>query len=174
MSSLQSGPACSAGAAPSAGGASFSGGAPGSQGRLWPDTWSSPMACGVGVGGAEAATRVCPHAAAQTRAVPRRRGKLGAGRRDRARSKLPPLRNSRFAPDPNGLLSTFVYNTHAQWACITTTRITTTNRHLATLDMLAEAHRLDSHAQSDARDTPACAPTLRKWRASLNMTLPAA
>ena len=86
MSSLQSGPACSVGAAPSAGGASFSGGAPGSQGRLWPDTWSSPMACGVGVGGTEAATRVCPHAAAHTRAVPRRPRQLGTERRDRAES----------------------------------------------------------------------------------------
>ena len=158
MSSLQSGPACSAGAAPSAGGASFSGGAPGSQGRLWPDTWSSPMACGVGVGGAEAcgvgvggaeaATRVCPHAAAQTRAVPRRPRQLGAERRDRGERKRSLLisNSERFAGELNGLLSRFVSNTHAQWACITTTRFTTTNKHLATLDMLAEAHRLDSHA----------------------------
>ena len=62
-------------------------------------------------------------------------------------SSPPAERNSeRFAGELNGLLSTFVYNTHAQWACITTTRFTTTNKHLATLDMLAEAHRLDSHA----------------------------
>ena len=87
------------------------------------------MACGVGVGGAEAATRVCPHAAAHNELCRGARGSSAQSavlRQNRQRWLLIPRcplaeeeeegffffaeRNSkRFAGELNGLLSTFIY-----------------------------------------------------------------